>query len=182
MIIGVDEVGRGSWAGPVCVAAVAWPDDAPIKGLADSKQLIAAKRVTMAKIIRDHAVSIGVGWVPAWEIDKVGLTRALQKAARSAVKQISVTAPIIMDGNQKFLGSKAQYIIKADGKIPAVMAASIIAKVARDTYMAAISAEFVHYKFAKHVGYGTREHQRLIAEFGPCVHHRLRWSPLKQYA
>lgn len=183
MIIGVDEVGRGSWAGPVCVAAVAWPDDAPTAGLADSKKLTAAKRVVMAKIIRNHAASIGIGWVPAWEIDKIGLTGALQKAARMAVGQISVAAPIIMDGNQKFLGDiAAEYIIKADGKIPAVMAASIIAKVARDTYMGALAAEFAQYNFAKHVGYGTKEHQRLIAEFGPCVHHRLRWSPLKQYA
>lgn len=183
MIIGVDEVGRGSWAGPVCVAAVAWPDDAPIIGLDDSKKLTAAKRVAMTKIIRDHAASIGIGWVPAWEIDKIGLTKALQKAARCAVRQISVDAPIIMDGREKFLGGiKAEYIIKADGKIPAVMAASIIAKVARDTYMAAIAAEFANYNFAKHVGYGTPEHQRLIAQFGPCIHHRLRWAPLQQYA
>lgn len=183
MIIGVDEVGRGSWAGPVCVAAVAWPDDAPAKGLADSKLLLAPKRVKMAHIIRRHAAAIGIGWVGPRDIDRIGLTRALQVAAQIAVRQINIAAPIIMDGREKFLGKiPAQYIVKADGKIPAVMAASIVAKVARDTYMHAISPQFAQYRFDKHVGYGTPEHRRLIAQFGVCVHHRLSWKPLKQYA
>ena len=183
MIIGVDEVGRGSWAGPVCVAAVAWPDDAPIKGLADSKVLTAEKRQKMASIIRAQSHGIGIGWVPAAEIDKIGLTAALSRAARQAVLQIGQIAPIIMDGRDKFLGDiPAEYIIKADGKIPAVMAASIIAKVARDSYMRAIDPQFSGYGFAKHVGYGTALHRQMIAEHGPCEQHRLSWAPLKQYA
>ncbi len=183
MVIGVDEVGRGSWAGPLCVAAVAWPDDAPTAGLNDSKKLTAAKRREMAAIIRLHAASIGIGWVSAATIDRIGLTAALKIGARQAVLQIGLIAPIIMDGRDKVLGDiKADYIIKADGKIPAVMAASIIAKVARDAYMAAIDAQFAGYNFAKHVGYGTSQHQRAIVTLGPCAQHRLSWEPLKIYA
>jgi ribonuclease HII len=183
MIIGVDEVGRGSWAGPLCVAAVAWPDDAPSKGLGDSKQLTAVQRRTMVGIIRQYAAGIGVGWVSPAEVDRIGLTAALRQAGQAAVRQIGLDAPIIMDGNAKLLGDMpAQYIVKADAKIPAVMAASIIAKVARDTYMQALDAQFSGYSFATNVGYGTKAHQKAIAERGPCSLHRLSWAPLKIYA
>lgn len=183
MIIGVDEVGRGSWAGPVCVAAVAWPDAAPKKGLADSKVLTRDQRQKMAVHIRRHAYAIGVGWVGANQIDKIGLTAALRIAARAAVAQVGEIAPIVMDGREKFLGDiEAQYIVKADGKIPAVMAASIIAKVARDTYMCAMDNTFEGYAFTAHVGYGTKAHRKAIAERGPTAIHRLRWSPLQVYA
>lgn len=183
MVIGVDEVGRGSWAGPLCVAAVAWPDNAPTKGLADSKQLDSVRREKMAAIIRRYAAGIGMGWVSPAEIDRAGLTAALRTAARRAVLQVGMDIPIIMDGRDKVLGDiAAEYIIKADGKIPAVMAASIIAKVARDTYMRALDPQFMGYHFASHVGYGTKAHQRAIAELGPCSLHRLSWAPLKVYA
>lgn len=183
MIIGVDEVGRGSWAGPVCVAAVAWPDNAPKKGLADSKALTRQQRQKMAVHIRRYAHGIGIGWVDAKQIDKLGLTVALHIAGRAAVMQIGQIAPIIMDGREKFLGDiEATYMVKADGKIHAVMAASIIAKVARDTYMYAMDRQFAGYKFASHVGYGTKGHRQAIAELGPSAIHRLRWSPLQMYA
>lgn len=183
MIIGVDEVGRGSWAGPLCVAAVAWPDDAPIAELNDSKQLKAAVRAAMAAHIRAHAAGIGVGWVAPAEIDRIGLTAALRKAGQAAVRQIGLDAPVIMDGNAKLLGDlPATYIVKADASVPAVMAASIIAKVARDTYMHALDMQFSGYNFSTNVGYGTRAHQKAIAELGPCSLHRLSWAPLKIYA
>jgi len=183
MVIGVDEVGRGSWAGPVCVAAVAWPDSAPTKGLGDSKQLSVLRRQKMSRIIRQYAAYIGIGWVHAAEIDKIGLSAALKQAAQQAVAQIGQDIPIIVDGRDKLLGDiPATYIIKADAKVPAVMAASIIAKVARDAYMAAIDSQFAVYGFAKHVGYGTAMHRQAIAVFGPCEHHRLSYAPLKQFA
>jgi ribonuclease HII len=183
MIIGVDEVGRGSWAGPLCVAAVAWPDEAPIAELNDSKQLKAATRAAMAAHIRAHAAGIGVGWVSPSDIDKLGLTAALRRAGQAAVRQIGLDLPVIMDGNAKLLGDMpATYIVKADASVPAVMAASIIAKVARDTYMGVLDAQFSGYSFATNVGYGTKAHQRAIAELGPCSLHRLSWAPLKIYA
>lgn len=184
MIIGVDEVGRGSWAGPVCVAAVAWPTAAPIGGLADSKQLTAVKRRDMIAHIHANAASIGIGWVSAKQIDEIGIVMALRQAAVIAVQQIDVQGvPIIVDGRDAMLGDiPAEYIIKADGTIPAVMAASIIAKVARDTYMAQLARVFTQYGFAKHVGYGTAAHQAAINEFGVCEHHRLSYGPLKRFA
>jgi len=184
MTIGVDEVGRGSWAGPVCVAAVAWPDKVRLKGLNDSKQLTAAKRVQLAALIRKKAIGIGIGWVDAKTVDKIGLATALQNAAQCAVAEIGrQDVRVVVDGRDKLLGDyPAEYIIKADGTIPAVMAASIIAKVARDTYMQRLHLQFSDYGFNTHVGYGTKAHQANIAQFGPCEHHRLSWAPLQIYA
>jgi ribonuclease HII len=95
----------------------------------------------------------------------------------------ALDAPIVVDGRDRLLGAiPAEYIVKADTSVPAVMAASIIAKVARDTYMKTIDTQFSNYQFGKHVGYGTKLHRQLIAQFGPCEHHRLSYAPLKIYA
>jgi ribonuclease HII len=184
MIIGVDEVGRGSWAGPVCVAAVAWPDGAIVPGLNDSKQVAAHKREAMSAAIRGIAAGIGIGWVAAQVVDKIGIAKALQTAAQCAVAELGPTdTRIVVDGRDHLLGDwPAEYIIKADCTIPAVMAASIVAKVARDTYMKRLDILFSDYQFGKHVGYGTKLHRELIAQFGPCEHHRLSYAPLRIYA
>lgn len=184
MIIGVDEVGRGSWAGPVCVAAVAWPDGLVVPDLNDSKQVPAKKRPLVAQLVREHAAGIGIGWAAAPAVDNFGVARALQLAAQCAVAELGdLQAPIVVDGRDRLLGTTpAQYVIKADTTVPAVMAASIIAKVARDTYMKMLDLQFGHYQFARHVGYGTALHRQLIAEHGPCEHHRLSYAPLKMYA
>ena len=142
-ILGIDEVGRGPWAGPLVVGACVL-GDAKIEGLTDSKKLSAKKREALAGEISEKC-EYGLGWVYADELDKIGLSAALRKACREAVKQIQ--APyheIIIDGTVNFLSdtplcSYVQVLKKADLLVPEVSAASIIAKVARDRYMAEIA-------------------------------------------
>lgn len=184
MTVGIDEVGRGSWAGPLTVAAVAWPDGLPRRGLADSKVLKPEQRVKMALRIKQLAHSVGIGWASPTEIDKLGLSEALKLAARRALGQLdqSVINQIIIDGNIKLINdARAVTIIKADAKVPAVMAASIVAKVARDAYMCRVSPLYAHYQFARHVGYGTTQHKTALAQFGPCDLHRFSYQPLKEF-
>jgi ribonuclease HII len=184
MIVGIDEVGRGSWAGPLCVAAVAWPDGAKLKGLADSKLIPAAKRPAIATGVRLQAFEIGVGWVSAMLIDTIGISEALKMAARQAVGQLTNNfESIIIDGNFQLLDDvRSTTVIKADTTIPAVMAASVVAKVARDNYMHALDRYLGNYQFSRHVGYGTALHKTLLAQFGPCALHRMSYAPLRAYA
>lgn len=184
MTVGVDEVGRGSWAGPVCVAAVAWPDSAKLKGLNDSKKIPPKKRIVLAQSIRELAACIGIGWATPAEVDKLGLTGALRQAAQRAVEAVSVDfEKLIIDGNLPLIkDSRAVLQVKADTTVPAVMAASIIAKVARDTYMQALDTVHSNYQFAKNVGYGTSLHASLLQQFGPCAAHRFSFAPVKAAA
>ena len=179
MIIGVDEVGRGSWAGPLCVAAVIL-GDVPILGLDDSKKLTHKRRLTLAAEIRKTARGIGVGWVSAKAIDRHGISAALKSATLQAIAQVTVPfEEIIIDGTVNFIGDKRVTAIpKADSLVPSVSAASIVAKVARDHYMHMVDTYFTHYQFAKHVGYGTKLHRQLLEEYGPSAIHRMSFSPM----
>ena len=183
-ILGIDEVGRGPWAGPLVVGACVL-GDAKIDGLTDSKKLTAKKREKLDILIREQA-SFGLGWVSAEELDEIGLIAALRKATRDAVKQIEVPYhEIIIDGTINFLSdtklsSYVQTIPKADFLVPEVSAASIIAKVARDNYMIKLAERFPNYGFEKHVGYGTAAHREALEKYGPCEEHRHSFKPIAE--
>lgn len=190
MILGIDEAGRGPWAGPMVVGAVVL-GDAVIEGLNDSKQLTKKRREALEPEILEKAAATGIGWVSAAEIDALGLGPALRLATIRAVKAVDAASvtydEIIIDGTINFLEEtgKGQYVEtmpKADGLISAVSAASIIAKVARDRFMAEQDRIYPGYGFAGHAGYGTAKHRAAIDELGVTPLHRLSFSPLKKYA
>lgn len=187
MILGIDEVGRGPWAGPLVVGAVVL-GDTDIIGLTDSKKLTAKRREVLAEQIHEHATAVGLGWVHADELDAIGLGPALRLATIRAVEEISVPYhQIILDGTINFLKdtTKGRFVTtmpKADLLIPAVSAASIVAKVARDAYMAEQDAAYPQYGFGQHVGYGTAAHRLAIETYGITPQHRLSFAPLKRYA
>ena len=186
LTVGIDEVGRGSLAGPLVAGAVilkpnfnpnrlrSWKCD-------DSKLLTKKQRETAELQIRKVALDTGLGWVSAAEIDRIGLTAAVRLAMERALAEIRLPYhEIIIDGNYNFLSAdpRAKAIIQADALVPAVSAASIIAKVARDNYMAEQAKEFLEYGFEKHVGYGTRLHLEKLKIHGPCAIHRRSFAPL----
>ena len=185
MIVGIDEVGRGPWAGPLVVGAVLL-GDATIEGLTDSKKLTKRRRETLAVEIHEKALSYGLGWVSANDIDRLGLSKSLELATRLAVEQIK--APynkIIIDGTVNFLKDtgKGPYVTtmkKADLLITSVSAASILAKVARDDYMAEQDDIYPGYGFSNHVGYGTAAHKAAIEEHGVTDLHRRSFAPIAQ--
>ena len=186
MILGIDEVGRGPWAGPLVVGAVVLGGVA-IEGLTDSKKLSKKRRELLDIEIREKAQAVGLGWVTASEIDEIGLSRALVLATKKAVEQITVPYhEIIIDGTVNFLSgtSKSDYVTtmkKADLLVPSVSAASIVAKVARDNYMADQDEIYQGYNFKNHVGYGTMAHITAIDKLGVTPVHRLSFAPLEKY-
>ena len=194
MILGIDEVGRGPWAGPLVVGAVIL-GGAEIEGLNDSKKLTKKRRETLDEVIRKQSAAWALGWVSAGELDEVGMTKALRLATRRAVKQIQSRCKennlafdeIIIDGTVNFLADTAleQYVTvmaKADGLIPSVSAASIIAKVARDQFMAEQDVIYPGYGFASNAGYGVAKHRAAIERLGVTPLHRLGFAPLAKYA
>ena len=186
MILGIDEAGRGPWAGPLVVGAVVL-GDADIVGLDDSKKLTKKRREALEKEILERAAGYGLGWVSARELDEIGMSRALRLATKRAVEQIHVPYhEIIIDGTVNFLSgtSKGEYVKtfpKADALFPSVSAASILAKVARDRYMAAQDDVYPGYQFAKHAGYGVAAHRDAIERLGVTPLHRLSFAPLQRY-
>ena len=189
MILGIDEVGRGCWAGPLVVGAVVL-GNARIDGLTDSKALSKKRRDELDAAIRASCAGIGLGWVSVAEIDDIGLSEALRLATRRAVQEVQKTgAPfheIIIDGTVNFLAGTplegyVSTLKKADLLIASVSAASIVAKVARDTYMSEQAKNYPEFGFEKHVGYGTAAHSRAIDDYGVTPLHRLSFAPLAKY-
>lgn len=178
--VGIDEVGRGSWAGPLVAGAVML--HSPIPGLADSKQLSKAQREKLATEVQARG-SVGLGWVEPAELDEIGLTAAVGLAMQRALEQItSDFDEIIIDGNLNYFPDdpRAKAVIKADASVPAVSAASIVAKVARDSYMANVAhLRYPEYAFDRHVGYGTSLHQQMLKLYGVCDLHRKSFRPVQ---
>ena len=186
MILGIDEAGRGPWAGPLVVGAVVL-GATQITGLDDSKKLTKKKRESLEKEIIAHASAYGLGWVSAKELDELGMSEALRLATRRAVEKIHVPYhEIIIDGTVNFLagttkGRYATTMPKADALIPSVSAASILAKVARDRYMAEQDKTYPGYGFGRNAGYGVAFHREAIKRLGVTPLHRLSFAPLRKY-
>lgn len=179
-VAGVDEVGRGAWAGPLVAAAVVLPTDCKLRGARDSKLLTSLKRQQLAAKIKRQAAGIGVGWATVSEIDASGLTEALRLAGGRALAVIESIDGVLLDGNHNYLGPSYQVktVIKADNCCLSVAAASIVAKVARDAYMARIHQLYPDYGFDTNVGYGTRRHQKALRSQVSPIHRRL-FAPIQ---
>ena len=181
LTVGIDEVGRGCWAGPLVACAIVLQK--PIAGLKDSKKLSARQREMLAVKIRDNALAIGFGWVKPEAIDISGISHAVKSAMQQALEAITIDYhEVIIDGNINYLSDnkKVRSVIKADDSIPAVSAASIMAKVARDEYMATVAhKQFPAYGFERHVGYGTKFHHEMLRLHGVTPLHRKSYKPIQ---
>lgn len=181
MVIGVDEVGRGSWAGPLLVVAAQANADLP-PGLADSKIIPKLKRQKLAAELQ-LVCNFGEGWVQPKEIDAYGLAKALRAGVQRALLALGAgfQDEVVIDGNinyclPEFVNARCE--IRADSNRPIVSAASIYAKVTRDNYMAKQALKYPNYSFEKHVGYGTAAHLAALKQFGICELHRLSYKPV----
>ncbi len=183
-LIGIDEVGRGSWAGPLLVVA-ALPVGLLPNGLTDSKKLRRAKREQLAMQLA-NVCKFGEGWVWPDEIDSLGLGQAMRTGVSRALAQLNALASdeVIIDGPVNYCAPDqfplAKAVIRADYLHPVVSAASVYAKVKRDAYMAAAHRRLPSYGFDKHVGYGTAYHRRQLTAFGPSKLHRQSFRPVRQ--
>lgn len=180
IIVGIDEVGRGCWAGPLVAGAVILRK--PVEGLRDSKKLTKRRREQLSIQIEQSALAIGLGWVWPEEIDTMGITIAVKTAMQRALAEVTLGYDeLIIDGNYNFFpdNSRARALIKADDSVPAVSAASIVAKVARDAYMQEIGGHYPDYGFDKHVGYGTALHIEKLHLHGVSAIHRKSYKPIR---
>jgi ribonuclease HII len=179
---GVDEAGRGPWAGPVYAAAVILDPARPISGLADSKKLSAAKREQLFDVIKSDALAWAIAEASAEEIDTINILQASLLAMKRAVEQLAVQPQqILVDGlHCPRVAMAARAIVKGDSKEPAISAASILAKVARDQAMHALHLQYPRYGFDAHKGYGTALHQAALAAHGVSPVHRKSYAPVKK--
>lgn len=182
LVAGVDEAGRGPLAGPVVVAAVILDPDRPLAGLDDSKRLSAHRRETLALLIRERALGWAIAEVSPADIDRINILQATLLGMRQAVEGLPwPPALALVDGNRTpDLRCEARAIIGGDRLEPAISAASILAKVARDRIMQGLHRRYPQYGFDRHKGYPTPEHLRLLAVHGPCPEHRRSFAPVRR--
>jgi ribonuclease HII len=185
LIAGIDEVGRGCWAGPVVAAAVILSDVVyhmpnVLAGLNDSKQLSAAQRRALVDTIQRVSVGIGVGMVSAHDIDALGILTATRYAMQQAVMQLPVIPQAIVVDAVAFprWPIPQQAIIKGDEQSLSIAAASVIAKVRRDQMLIALDRTYPAYGFAQHKGYGTAQHQQALRQYGLIDQHRRSFRPM----
>jgi ribonuclease HII len=182
LVAGVDEAGRGPLAGPVYAAAVILDPRRPIAGLDDSKRLTPAARAALEPRIQARSLAWSVAWASAEEIDRLNILRASLLAMGRAVAQLDPRpGRVLVDGNRcpEDLHCPGEAIVGGDGLIPAIGAASILAKVARDRLMEGLEIAYPGYGFARHKGYPTREHREALARLGPCPEHRRSFAPVR---
>lgn len=180
-VCGVDEAGRGPWAGPVSAAAVILnPDDLPV-GIDDSKVLTPSARARLEIEIKDRAVAWGVGFASAREIEDLNILKATGLAMCRAIEQLSITPVIaLVDGNHPFaLPCPVRTVVGGDGLSLSIAAASILAKTARDRVMIEMDSLYPQYGFASHKGYNAPAHQAALRAHGPCPEHRRTWAPIR---
>ena len=183
LLAGVDEAGRGPLVGNVVASAVILNVDQPIEGLADSKKLTAKRREQLAEQIRERALAWSVVSISPAEIDRINILQATMLAMKQAVEQLTVQADhVFIDGNRcPDISIPATAIVKGDARVAEISAASILAKVERDSQMLELHQRFPQYGFDKHKGYPTKAHMDSLAQHGPCVEHRFSYAPVKKY-
>ena len=179
---GVDEAGRGPLAGAVYAAAVILDPTQPIEGLADSKVLTEKRREALAPLIQQRALAWCVARASVQEIDQLNILQATLLAMQRAVQGLSIAPELAwVDGNQApRLACRVQTVVKGDALVPAISAASILAKTARDAELLRLHAQHPEYGFNLHKGYGTALHMARLKEFGPCPAHRRSFAPVRR--
>ncbi|MBK1640972.1 ribonuclease HII [Chromatium okenii] len=178
---GVDEAGRGPLAGPVSAAAVILDPRSPIAGIDDSKKLSPSRRAALDGVIRERALAWAIAWASVEEIDRLNILQASLLAMQRAVAGLPLAPQLVLvDGNRcPEFGCAARAVIGGDGLIPAIGAASILAKVARDRLLEQLDVECPGYGFAQHKGYPTRAHLAALQTLGVCPHHRRSFAPVR---
>jgi ribonuclease HII len=180
LLAGVDEAGRGPLAGPVVAAAVILDELQPIKGLADSKKLSALRRAKLSDEIKGKALCFGIGIASVEEIDRLNILQATLLAMQRAVAGLRLKPHTTwVDGNRlPVLDMRAEAIVKGDARVPAISAASILAKVYRDEWCVEVDGRYPQYGFAQHKGYGTALHLAALKAHGACELHRKSFAPV----
>ncbi|MBI3292872.1 MAG: ribonuclease HII [Elusimicrobia bacterium] len=191
MVVGVDEAGRGPWAGPVVAAAVVFEPTEPLLGLRDSKQLTFHTRVQLAHVIQQQALSLGIGVVQADDIDHLNILQATFQAMRAALTQLTLRLRaehalqpdlVLVDGWPiPKLPDRQVGVIQGDTLSASIAAASILAKVTRDHLMEQWDVQFPEYGFRRHKGYGTFRHRTALDHFGPSPIHRRSFAPVRRW-
>lgn len=189
VVYGLDEAGRGTWAGPVAAGAVYLPPDRPdlltaLAGVRDSKQMTERQRGSLVARIRDTALACAVGSASSREIDTLGIVPATRLAMLRALAAAEIPAQALLIDSlpwpQETPPHKA--IVKGDAHVLSIAAASILAKVWRDEHMRDLDARYPGYGFARHKGYGTAFHRAMLEKLGPCPEHRMSFAPLRPWA